>query len=156
MRNKITDFLQTLANTLATTQLKVGFIDGATYTDGTPVAMIAAINEYGNPPHQQPPRPFFRHAITEHSSSWADTLSRGLRAGMSPQHMLEQVGAQIQGEVQQSIATLLEPKLSSATLNRRRTRTVLRNQSTKPLVDTKVMIGDVNYKVTKLESASHR
>ncbi|CCK03358.1 hypothetical protein BN129_2013 [Cronobacter sakazakii 701] len=62
--------------------------------------------------------------------------------------MLEVVGAQIKGDIQESIATLMEPALSEVTLERRRNRKVMPNQSDKPLVDTRVMIGDVNYEVT--------
>jgi hypothetical protein len=43
--------------------LKVGFLENATYPDGKPVAMIAAINEYGAPSRGQPARPFFRRMI---------------------------------------------------------------------------------------------
>lgn len=35
--------------------LRVGFIEGATYPDGTPVALVAAANEFGRPDKNQPP-----------------------------------------------------------------------------------------------------
>ncbi|HEC1649045.1 TPA: hypothetical protein R1156_000953 [Yersinia enterocolitica] len=154
MAGKITEFLEQVSKSMESKQVKVGFVDGSTYPDGTSVAMVAAINEYGNPSNNQPPRPFFRNAISEKSGDWAETVSKGIRAGIDTTQVLEVVGAQIKGDIQESIATLMEPKLSDVTLHVRKTRKVLPNQSDKPLVDTKVMIGDVNYEVGEIEPSS--
>lgn len=149
MADSIEDFLNNIASQLDSKQLKVGFIDGATYPDGTPVAMVAATNEYGRPENNQPPRPFFRNAIAEHESEWTDAIARGIRAGHPVDQVLEVVGAQIQGDVQESIAQLMTPPLAASTIAARKSKG---NNSTKPLVDTKVMIGDVNYEVSEIES----
>lgn len=63
--------------------------------------------------------------------------------------VLEVVGAQIQGDVQESITQLMAPPLAASTIAARKSKG---NNSTKPLVDTKVMIGDVNYEVSEIES----
>ncbi|HGH5415686.1 TPA: hypothetical protein ACJI3M_003295 [Citrobacter freundii] len=149
MADSIEDFLNNVASQLDSKQLKVGFIDGATYPDGTPVAMVAATNEYGRPENNQPPRPFFRNAIVEHENEWTDAIARGIRAGHPVDQVLEVVGAQIQGDVQESIAQLMTPPLAASTIAARKRKG---NNSTKPLVDTKVMIGDVNYEVSEIES----
>ncbi|HHE5697834.1 TPA: hypothetical protein ACPEY2_001724 [Citrobacter amalonaticus] len=149
MADSIEDFLNDIASQLDSKQLKVGFIDGATYPDGTTVAMVAATNEYGRPENNQPPRPFFRNAIAEHESEWTDAIARGIRAGYPVDQVLEVVGAQIQGDVQESIAQLMAPPLAASTIAARKSKG---NNSTKPLVDTKVMIGDVNYEVSEIES----
>lgn len=149
MADSIEDFLNNVASQLDSKQLKVGFIDGATYPDGTPVAMVAATNEYGRPENNQPPRPFFRNAIAEHENEWTDAIARGIRAGHPVDQVLEVVGAQIQGDVQESIAQLMTPPLATSTIASRKSKG---NNSTKPLVDTKVMIGDVNYEVSEIES----
>ncbi|EOV0796414.1 TPA: hypothetical protein PXJ50_003897 [Yersinia enterocolitica] len=154
MAGKILDFLEQVGKTLESKQVKVGFVDGATYPDGESVAQVAADNEWGDPAARRPPRPFFRNAISEKSGDWAEMVSRGIRAGIDTTQVLEVVGAQIKGDVQESIKTLIEPKLSDATLHIRKTRKVLPNQSDKPLVDTKVMIGDVNYEVGEIEPSS--
>ena len=154
MADAIDAFLSNVASQLDSKQVKVGFIDGATYPNGVSVAMVAASNEYGRPENNQPPRPFFRNAISDHEKEWADTVSRGINAGLPVEQVLEVVGAQIQGDVQQSIAQLMEPKLSDVTILLRRTRKDRPNKSTKPLVDTKVMIGDVNYEVSDIESST--
>lgn len=148
MSDKILDALNNIASNLSDRQLKVGFIDGATYPDGTPVAMVAATNEYGNPANNQPPRPFFRNAIVEHESEWMDAISRGLQKGVPLDDVLAVVGERAVGDVIQSIATLMDPPLSPATIASRKSKG---NASTKPLVDTKVMIRDVHYEVGEIE-----
>lgn len=148
MNDKILDALNNIASNLSDKQLKVGFIDGATYPDGTPVAMVAATNEYGNPANNQPPRPFFRNAIAEHESEWLDAISRGLQKGVPLEDVLAVVGERAVGDVVQSIATLMDPPLSPATIASRKSKG---NASTKPLVDTKVMIRDVHYEVGEIE-----
>lgn len=150
MSDKILDALNNIASNLSDKQLKVGFIDGATYPDGKLVAMVAATNEYGNPANNQPPRPFFRNAIAEHESEWLDAISRGLQKGVPLDDVLAVVGERAVGDVVQSIATLMDPPLSPATIASRKSKG---NASTKPLVDTKVMIRDVHYEVGEIESS---
>lgn len=152
MSDKILDALNNIASNLSDRQLKVGFIDGATYPDGTPVAMVAATNEYGNPANNQPPRPFFRNAIAEHESEWLDAISRGLEKGVPIDDVLAVVGERAVGDVVQSIATLMDPPLSPATIASRKSKG---NSSIKPLVDTKVMIRDVHYEVGEIEPSQH-
>ncbi|MEX6224791.1 hypothetical protein AB6F55_08095 [Providencia hangzhouensis] len=147
MANGLEKYLNGLAERLNATEVRVGFINGETYPDGTSVAEVAYKNEYGVPENNQPPRPFFRNAINEHSEEWVDAISRGIGNGLDARTVLEAVGAVVQGDVQESIATLVEPPLSQETIRRRRERKVMPNSSTKPLVDTRVMIGSVNYEV---------
>lgn len=148
MNDKVMDALDEIANSLSDKQLKVGFIDGATYPDGTPVAMVAATNEYGNPANNQPPRPFFRNAISDHETEWSEDIARGLGKGIELEHVLSVVGEKISGDIVQSISTLMDPPLSAATIASRKSKG---NESTKPLVDTKVMIRDVHYEVGDIE-----
>ncbi|HBC2001469.1 TPA: hypothetical protein ACHT5R_001678 [Citrobacter freundii] len=148
MNDKVMDALDEIANSLSDKQLKVGFIDGATYPDGTPVAMVAATNEYGNPANNQPPRPFFRNAIAAHETEWSEDIARGLGKGIELEHVLSVVGEKIAGDVVQSISSLMDPPLSAATIASRKSKG---NESTKPLVDTKVMIRDVHYEVGDIE-----
>lgn len=148
MNDKVMEALDDIANSLSDKQLKVGFIDGATYPDGTPVAMVAATNEYGNPANNQPPRPFFRNAISYHETEWSEDIARGLGKGLELEHVLSVVGEKIAGDIVQSISTLMDPPLSAATIASRKSKG---NESTKPLVDTKVMIRDVHYEVGDIE-----
>lgn len=150
MRDDVMDALDEIGNSLSNIQLKVGFIDGATYPDGTPVAMVAATNEYGNPANNQPPRPFFRNAIANHESEWTEAIGRGLQNGIGIEEVLAVVGEGAAGDIVQSIATLMDPPIKQSTIAARKRRG---NDSTKPLVDTKVMIRDVHYEVGEIESS---
>ncbi|MDI3439316.1 hypothetical protein QLG07_07610 [Erwinia sp. V90_4] len=148
MADGLEKYLEGVLEKLNASEVRAGFLGGSTYPDGTRVAMVAARNEYGDPANNQPPRPFFRNAIAEKQEEWKKSIERGMASGLDAKTVLEVVGAQIKGDIQESIATLVEPALSPATLKRRRTRKVMPNQSNKPIVDTRVMIGDVNYEVT--------
>lgn len=148
MADLIMDFLNKTAGELQSKQVKVGFIDGATYPDGTSVAQVAAWNEYGQPENNQPPRPFFRNAVSEHENEWSDAVAKGMRAGVPVEHVLEFVGATIANDVYKSIKAIDTPTLSAATIAARRSRG---NKSIKPLQDTRLMIGDVNYEVSDIE-----
>lgn len=148
MNDKVMDALDSISSSLTNKQLKVGFIDGATYPDGTSVAMVAATNEYGNPANNQPPRPFFRNAIANHETEWSEAIARGLAKRVEVEQVLSVVGERVVGDVVESIATLMDPPLSAATIASRKSKG---NDSSKPLVDTKVMIRDVHYEVSDIE-----
>lgn len=149
MADGLEHYLKAMEDKLSSTEIRVGFLEGSTYPDGTSVALVASRNEYGDPANNQPPRPFFRNAIAEHKNEWADTLARGLSRKMDVDTVFEVVGAQMKGDIQASIIALQEPKLSPSTIARRRNRAESPNNSTKPLVDTKIMLESVNYEVIK-------
>jgi hypothetical protein len=152
MTDKIMHHLNKVASSLSNKQVKVGFIDNATYPDGTPVAVVANGSEYGDPDFNRPPRPFFRNAISEHKSEWRESIEKGARKGVPFDDLLNLIGRKISGDVVESIATLLQPPLSPRTLEDRESRG---NKSTKPLVDTKVLIRGVTYEVGEIEPTSN-
>jgi len=120
--------------------LKVGFLEKARYPDGTPVAMIAAINEYGAPSRGQPPRPFFRNMLHEKSAEWPVAIADLLRANnYDVGKTLEIAGAAIAGQLRQSIAELMEPPLAPSTIKKK--------GFDKPLIETSHMINSVAYEV---------
>ncbi len=97
--------------------LEVGFLEGAKYPDGTSVAMVAAIQEFGAPKVGIPPRSFFRKAVKEHAKEWGPTLAEELQAtNISVEAALTRLGLVIQGEIQQSIIDIVAPPLSPVTL----------------------------------------
>lgn len=96
---------------------RVGFLEGATYPDGTPVAMVAAIQNYGAPARGIPPRPFFSSMIAEKSSGWGDALAATFRAaGSDPAGALELFGEGVAGQLREAIVAMAEPALSPVTL----------------------------------------
>lgn len=121
--------------------LRVGFLEGATYpTNGTPVAQIAAIMDFGAPAANIPPRPFFRNMIAEKSSEWPAALE-GLVASedYDSDKILKLMGEGIAGQLRQSIRDTNAPPLAPATIKRK--------GFDKPLVDTGVLLVSVDYEV---------
>ncbi|EHU7139198.1 hypothetical protein KZK14_005202 [Salmonella enterica] len=127
--------------------LKVGFLEGATYPDGTPVAYIAAINEFGRTVsgragelYYQPPRPFFRNMIADKSPEWGNEMARILSSsnfdmGVALAHM----GQHIKDQLTASIIGLESPPLAESTIKRKGFK--------KPLIQTKHMKESVEYSV---------
>lgn len=122
-------------------RVDVGFLAGAApEPDGTPVATIAAINEYGNPAHNQPPRPFFRQMIAEKKSGWGETFGNLMKASnMDSSKALNLMGEGIGGQLKQSINDLTQPPLAPST--------IARKGSDKPLIDTGHMWNSVSHEV---------
>ncbi len=122
--------------------LKVGFLEGATYPNGTPVAMVAAIQEFGAPARGIPPRPFFRNMIAEKSPEWGTQLGTLLIASnYDAKKSLKLMGAGIKGQLQQSIIDTNSPPLAPAT--------VAKKGNSKALVDTGHMLNSVDYEVSE-------
>ena len=152
--------------------LEVGFLEGATYPDGTPVAMVAAIQEFGAPRVGIPPRPFFRTMIAEKMPEWGPAIAGLLKDNdFDTRRTLSQAGEAIRGQLQQSIIDTNSPPLSPVTLMLRKmkaqdpslvvtgatvgeaARRVAAGEtatgvSTKPLVDTGHLLASVDYSVS--------
>ena len=98
--------------------VKVGFLAGATYPDGTPVAQVAFWNEFGHGGRfPSPPRPFFRTMVANDSPGWAVRLGRALTYfDMDAQKALSAMGESIAGELRESIINISGPELSPTTL----------------------------------------
>lgn len=124
--------------------LKVGFLSGATYPDGTPVPLVAAANEFGNPSNNQPPRPFFRNAIANHENEWSEVAGKLAEGGrVDTETLLGLLGEKIKIDIQEEIRTLLEPPLSPSTIKRK--------GFSKPLIDTSHMLNSVDYEISEGE-----
>jgi len=114
--------------------LNVGFMSDATYPDKnhTPVAAVAATNEFGRPDHNQPPRPFFRGMITKESPHWGKGLGDILKSeDYDAARSLRIMGKEIEGELVQSIQDFTTPGLAESTKKAK--------GFDKPLIDTDVM-----------------
>lgn len=136
--------------TLKLKAAEVGFFDTSHYPDGTPVAYVAAIQEFGSGPI--PPRPFMRDTITKRSRYWVRTLEAGakevLAGRLTASQMLDGVGKLAAGDVQTTISQLTSPALKdSTTYARAHRKKKPRNTSIKPLVDTGVLFASVDSKV---------
>jgi hypothetical protein len=120
--------------------LRVGFLENATYPDGTLVAMVAAIQNYGAPAAGIPPRPFFSNMVRRKQAEWAPALGQLLvRNKYDVDKSLKQLAEGIKGQLQDSIQQTNSPPLKPATVKRK--------GFSKPLIDTGQMLNSVSYEV---------
>lgn len=95
--------------------LRVGFLEGATYPDGTSVALVAAVQNFGG--GSVPPRPFFSNMIAKQSGGWGAKLGNLLRLNnYDAQAALNLMGAGIKGQLQTEINETNSPPLAAATI----------------------------------------
>lgn len=123
--------------------LRVGFLENASYPNGTSVALVAAVQNFGAPLRGIPPRPFFSNMIKEHQNEWPDQAAQLLRkTKYDVKTTLKQMGEVIAGELRQSIIDTNEPPLAPAT--------IARKGFDKPLIDTSHMINSISYEVSDI------
>ena len=80
------------------------FSKAPTSPDGKPVAMIAAIQEFGAPRAGIPPRPFFRNMIAKKSPEWPAAIGELLKANnYDLARTFALAGEAIAGQLRQSI-----------------------------------------------------
>lgn len=136
LRKKLT----AIAKGMGEGSVSVGFMENATYPDGTPVAAVAFWNEYGK--ENQPPRPFFREMISEESPNWPKKMATAAKAtNYDGRKVLGLMGEDIEGALKESINTLTEPGLAESTKKRK--------GFDKPLIDSSHMLNSVDYEVNK-------
>ena len=120
--------------------LRVGFLPGATYPDGTSVAMVAIIQDMGAPGVGIPPRPFFRNVVATGKNTWGSALAAILKANdFDGKKALQLMGDGIKGEIVNSINNGSYAPLKPATAKRK--------GFDKPLIDTGHMLNSVDYEV---------
>ena len=121
--------------------VRVGFLEGATYPDGTSVPMVAAIQEFGAPSANIPPRPFFRGMIKDKSSEWPAGLAQALADNdYDAERALDVTGQAIAGQLRQAIIDYdAGPPLKPAT--------IARKGHDRPLIDTGHMLNSIDYEV---------
>lgn len=97
--------------------LRVGFLEGATYPDGTSVPYVAAIQEFGAPSRGIPPRPYFRPMIAEKSGAWGKSIGDlAVQHDYDADTVLERMGVGISDQLRNSIMRVTGPALSPVTL----------------------------------------
>ena len=137
----LTKKLEELARKMGGGSVSVGFMGGATYPDGTPVAAVAFWNEYGNG-RGSPPRPFFRNMIADESPTWAGKMGKlAVAYQYDAAKVFALMGEDIKGALQQSINNFTTPALADSTVEAK--------GFAKPLIDTSTMINSISYEVTE-------
>lgn len=134
-------------------KVEAGFFETAKYSDGTPVAYIATIQEFGYPEGNIPSRPFFRNAIKANEKKWEAASSQlmlsVIEGKISKEQALEQLGQLIKGDIQESILVGDFEQLKQSTLDARQSRKRTEGVAKKPLIDTGHMMRSVDYVVEK-------
>lgn len=152
--------------------VSVGFMENAKYPDGTPVAMVAAIHNFGAPGAGIPPRPFFSDMVKEKSPDWGPQLGHYLKASdLDSRKAFNFMGELIQSELRDSILYGPWQPLSQTTLMLRTMRSQgasvtgktvgqasalvasgaqhdRTETGSKALVDTGTMLRSISYEVT--------
>lgn len=112
--------------------VRVGVPSGTTEADGTPVALIAAVHEFGSPERGIPERPFLRTTIQANKGKYVQLNRKNLVAvlnkTMTVEQALGQLGEVAKGDVQANIRDGTFKPLEDATIKRK--------GSKKPLIDT--------------------
>lgn len=144
--------LETKINELTGYQTKVGWFESAVYPNGTPVAYIATIQEFGAPSRNIPARPFMRPTVKEQSDNWKKLMFSGsksiLKGTATAQHVMDALGAKAAGDVAKTISQIWTPPLAPRTIQARARRLSSKEITpslTKPLVDTARMIDSVTH-----------
>lgn len=137
--------------------LKVGWVEKNRYPEedgGIYVAEAAAMNEYGVPHRNVPPRPFMRPAIVHNKNEWLQLIDTGSKAvargSYSIEEVLESLGGSVAGDIRNAIQAVTSPALSPWTIAKRLSKYSNRSKVgslTKPLIDTGLMFETVTYAV---------
>lgn len=120
--------------------VRVGFLEGAKYPDGTSVALVATIDEFGAPSRGQPPRPAFRNMIAAKQNEWPKAIADLLvENDYDSEVALGKAGAAIAGQLRQSITEITSPALKPATIKRK--------GFDKPWIETSHALQSVDFEV---------
>jgi len=142
--------LQALAHRLAndTRRVLVGVPKGPAEADGTSIAMIAAVHEFGSPSQGIPERSFLRtgiRAALPHLTEVNANSLRGIARGtLTVPVALGRVGALAVAAVQRQIVEGSYVPLRPATIRRK--------GSSKPLIDTGSLRQSITYQIVTGEA----
>lgn len=118
---------------------KAGWFETSRYADGTPVAMVAAIHEFGALTRGGaaaalyqggegsggrsvyiPPRPFMRPTVAAKSTEWLALMGRGaaavLQGAMTAHDAMEIVAMKAAGDIAKTISEIDSPPLAPSTI----------------------------------------
>ena len=135
--DKLMAHLNEMVQKLDAGTLSVGFMSGAKYPDGTPVAQVAFYNEFGT--KDIPTRPFFRKMIADESGTWGPKLAKLLAKDFEGEKALNSLGMDISGALEESIVGWTTPANAPST--------IAKKGFDKPLIDTGHMKSSITHKV---------
>jgi hypothetical protein len=123
--------------------VNVGVGPGTREPDGTPMAMIGAVHEYGEPSLGIQERAWLRPAITENREKYTAlnriNLLKLMKGEITYDDALGQLGLMAQGMARQQIQNGTYQALKAATIRRKR--------SSKPLIDKGNFLQSITYAI---------
>lgn len=154
-------------------KVQVGWFESSQYSDGTPVAEVAIMQEFGT--KTAPARPFMRPTVANEKSNWADKIAPDVKnvvnGSESVSDLYTKAGVIIEGDVVHTIASITSPPLTDTTLLLRKWRQEGRkitgatvgeahaalnsdnppslSTNTKPLNDTGYMVATLTHEIVK-------
>lgn len=122
--------------------IKVGVPKGSgNYPDGTPITLVAAVNEFGSPSRGIPERSFLRASLHKNSRKYRQTFRKGLTAiaqgKMKSDNLLKLIGQMAESDVKSYITNLRSPANKPST--------VASKKSSNPLIDTGLLRQSIRY-----------
>jgi hypothetical protein len=144
----IRQLAQALAD--ANRSVLVGVPAGKIEPDGTTMALVAAVQEFGSPENNIPERPFLRMGIAAGRPRFERLNSGNLRLILAGRktvtRALEELGNLAAGEVKRGMVTLKFEPLKPAT--------IARKGSSRPLIDTGNLRQSITYQVEPASSGA--
>lgn len=131
---------------LATMKVEAGWFPSARYEDGTPVAYVAMVQEFGSESAGIPPRSFMRSTVAAKKPEWNQKMVAVLGRAASASAVLETLGAVVAGDLRETIASIYSPPLDPKTIKARQRRG---NSNAKPLVDTRILLPTLTHLVSQ-------
>lgn len=146
---------------------KAGWFESAKYEDGTQVAYVATIQEFGAHFTKYgakagdystviPPRPFMRPTVIREILRWTELMAAGAKAVLAGKStaskVMEDIGLRAAADIARSITLVKSPPLKPSTIaarKRARSDKKTRGLLTKPLVDSGIMLSTVTNTVEK-------
>ncbi len=134
---------------------KVGWFESSKYEDGTPVAYVAAIHEYGVPEKNIPMRATMRPTMQAQRIQWVSLAQAGFtgvfRATETVSTAMEKIGVKAAGDIHKTISQLYTPPLKVKTVKARlrgkKQGRVVSITIAKPLVDSGVLLNTLTHSV---------
>lgn len=134
---------------------RVGFFEDSKYGNGTPVAYIATIQEFGCAAKNIQSRSFMRTTQKERNAAWIAKFKSSVKAVAAGNETVASawdiLGSTAAGDVKKKIASIRTPPLGKATIRNRLRQAkagkpIMRSAS-KPLIHTGVMWNAVTWQV---------
>ena len=111
------------------------------YEDGAPIAVIAAVQEFGSADGVVPERSFLRvplrQNVEDFRAIWRALIPKVVRGELTMHQMMSQIGAKAAGVSQEAIESGIDPANAPST--------VARKGSSKPLIDSGALRQSITY-----------